>query len=71
MRTLFYLFTGLISLVSTTHAAKEILLRLQPVADAPVIAKITASEKVILDAPPAHRLTRRRKQILQRDDLLE
>lgn len=53
MRTLFYLFTGLISLVSTTHAAKEILLRLQPVADAPVIAKITASEKVILDAPPA------------------
>ena len=42
-----------LSLSSTAHAAKEILLRLQPTAEAPVIAKVTASEKVILDAAPA------------------
>ncbi len=53
MRTLFYLFIGLTGLCSTSHAAKEILLRLQPTADAPVIAKVTASEKVILDTAPA------------------
>ncbi len=37
------------------HAAKEILLQHAPDADAPVIAKITATEKVILDAAPADR----------------
>lgn len=52
-RTLLCFILGFFGLCSNSHAAKEILLRLQPTDDAPVIAKITASEKVILDAPPA------------------
>jgi|GEM_PF-1470463 len=52
-RTLFCFILSCLSFCSTSHAAKEILLRLQPQPDAPVIAKITASEKVILDAAPA------------------
>jgi len=52
-RTLFCFILGCLSFGSTTHAAREILLRLQPAPSAPVIAKITASEKVILDAAPA------------------
>lgn len=35
------------------QAAKQILLQFSPEADAPVIAKITATDKVILDAAPA------------------
>ncbi len=52
-RTLFSFLLASLCLCSSAQAAKEILLRLQPAADAPVIAKLTASEKVILDTAPA------------------
>lgn len=54
-RTLYSFFLCLLCLCGTARAAKEILLRTAPVADAPVIAKVTASEKVVLDAAPAPR----------------
>ncbi|MDQ8193532.1 hypothetical protein QEH59_03790 [Coraliomargarita sp. SDUM461004] len=40
-------------LAISSHAAQEILLRLQPSLDAAVIAKVTASQKVLLDTAPA------------------
>lgn len=52
-RTLCTFLIALICFGSQSHAAKEILLRLSPEAEAPVIAQVTASEKVILDTAPA------------------
>jgi hypothetical protein len=52
-KTLSYTLIIYFGLCSTSHAAKEILLRLQPNAESPVIAKVTASDKVILDTAPA------------------
>lgn len=54
-RTLFSFLLASLCLCGSAQAAKDILLRLQPAADAPVIAKLTASEKVILDTAPAPR----------------
>ena len=53
LRILFYSLLICLGLCHSSHAAKEILLRLAPEADAPVIAKVTASEKVLLDTAPA------------------
>jgi hypothetical protein len=52
-RTLLCFLLSFLSFCGTAHAAKDILLRLQPNAGSPVIAKVTASEKVLLDAAPA------------------
>ncbi|MGZ0657634.1 hypothetical protein ACWPKS_18730 [Coraliomargarita sp. W4R72] len=52
-RTLFSLLIAFLCFGSSTHAAREILLRLQPAPEAPVIAKVTASDKVLLDTAPA------------------
>lgn len=54
-RTLYSFSLCFLCLCSSAHAAKEILLRTAPEAGAPVIAKVAASEKVILDAAPAPR----------------
>jgi hypothetical protein len=42
-----------LSLSAAGQEARELLLRLAPEAEAPVIARVNASEKVILDAAPA------------------
>lgn len=44
-----------VALCLSARGSREILLQLAPEPDAPVIAKITATEKVILDAAPARR----------------
>jgi hypothetical protein len=48
-----YSLLAFLCLCTSAHAAKELLLRTAPEADAPIIAKVTASDKVILDAAPA------------------
>jgi len=52
-RTYISFFLVWLTLSTSLQGAREILLQLAPKADAPVIAKITATEKVILDAAPA------------------
>lgn len=54
-RTLIRLFLCALLASAPLQAAKEILLQFSPETDAPVIAKITATEKVILDAAPAEK----------------
>ena len=54
-QTLISLFLVCLMLPASLQGAREILLQLAPENDAPVIAKITATEKVILDAAPAGR----------------
>lgn len=51
-RTNLHLLSAILYLCSTVQGAQETLLRLDPADNAPVIATMTASEKVILDAAP-------------------
>lgn len=52
-RILIHSFLVSLMLTASLQGAREILLQLAPEADAPVIAKIVATDKVILDTPPA------------------
>lgn len=54
-RTLIRFFLCALLASAPLQAAKEILLQFSPETNAPVIAKITATDKVILDAAPAER----------------
>lgn len=48
------LLVALVLLIAPgSNAAEEVILRLRPEANAPVLIRITASKKVLLDAPPA------------------